>query len=61
MSKNRKNSRKIQAKRDMRSNKPGPKRTESKHGKKNTWHAKLAGKVANTPAPKRRRDEDTDE
>lgn len=59
MSRNSKNARQIQAKRDWRNNKPGPKRTEPRHGKKNTWHAKLAGKVANTPAP--RREEDNDE
>lgn len=55
MSKNNKNRRLTVAAKQMsaqrKAGNPGPKRTEAKHGKRNTWHAKLAGKVAAKPAP----------
>lgn len=54
MSKNNKNRRLTVAAKQMsaqrKAGNPGPKRTEAKHGKRNTWHAKLAGKVAAKPA-----------
>jgi hypothetical protein len=55
MSKNSKNARKIRQAKERRGT-TGPAKTTPKHGKVNTWHARLAGKVAG-PAPKQKRDE----
>lgn len=49
MSRNSKNARRIQAKRDWRGNKPGPKKTQPQHKKRNTWWNKTSGK-ATAPA-----------
>ena len=51
MSKNNKNAAKIRKKRTNRGNRtPGVNRTKKVNTKRNTWFAKLAGKVADTSA-----------
>lgn len=54
MSKNSKNARLTRAAKQMSAQRKGgnkgPAATEPKHGKRNTWHAKLAGKSV-APAP----------
>ncbi len=64
MSHNSKNRRQVALRKQntaQRKNGGGPAKTQKKNNKKNTWFARLAGKVAAAPAPKRQNDTDGDE
>lgn len=59
MSRNSKNARKIQRKRDWRNNKPGPAKTKKHHTKVKTWYSALAGKAVQ-PTKQQKQEEDSE-